>query len=243
MVSGKNHVKVKSFLKMTRVKNCDISQSTIEEYNRKHEANLKKIEGEMHSKSWNFQKRDGNMELYNKYLPDNPMIQTLTIINLPIPKEAMIDVMTYDKVYTLQDTPQGPIPPKEIYALYYNRETQDTLYYMQMERPMKFVAERSFFVYRRRYVRNDCTIFMQMSIDNDNICPQVEGVVRGTIYGQAFEIKDGQKENTCVMTVYNHCTPGGSLPAFAVNASVKNQVDGLKYITQAAIEYWNKKNH
>ena len=109
--------------------------------------------------------------------------------------------------------------------------------------PFFMVTPREFMLYRRTYFENGKTIFVQMSIDNEDIKPQRKEYVRGFISGQGFVIEDDTEDkNQCILTVFSHVNPGGSLPSWAVNYSVKNQLDGIKYITNEAVKYY-KQNH
>jgi hypothetical protein len=190
---------------------------------------------------WSFQKQSGPISLYFRYVSDSPFVQTKTVVSLPVPKEAMIDIMTYGRIYTLETTPQGPIPPQAIFAIYDGGdENQTVLYFMAMEAPAFMVAPREFLLFRRTYARDGETIFMQMSVENEEIKPQRKGFVRGTIYGPAFVIGDGEEEGRSRMTVFSHVNPGGRLPVWAVNYSVRNQLDGIKYITEQAVVHWRR---
>jgi len=220
----------------------DLPRALIDEYVSRHEAKLSEIMSALSDPSWTFQKQTGSISLFFRYVPESPFVQTKTVVSLPVPKDAMVDVMTYGKVYTLETTPQGPIPPQEIYPIYDPKdENQTILYFMAMVSPAFMVAPREFLLFRRTYFQDRRTIFMQMSVGNADIKPERNGFVRGTIYGQAFVIEDGDPGKS-VMTVFSHVNPGGSLPTWAVNYSVKNQLDGIQYITEQAVLYW-KRSH
>lgn len=224
----------------------EIPKELIQQYNAAHQKMVDYVLKALDEDNWQFQKQDGDFKLYFRDVPDSKFIQTKTVITLPLPKEAMIDVYTYGKVYTLETCPQGPIPPQEIYALYDPKdEHQSILYYMATEPPAIMVAGREFLLYRRTYFHEGGKqVFAQMSIENESIKPTNKTFVRGTIMGQAFVIEsDPQDHNKMIMTVFSHVNPGGKLPAWAVNFSVKNQLDGLKYVAQQASEYWKKKTN
>ncbi|OHS98274.1 hypothetical protein TRFO_35338 [Tritrichomonas foetus] len=230
----------------------EISNELIEKYNQIHEEKLQYILSSLSSEqdsTWTFQKSVKNMDLFFRSAKDSSIVETKTIVSLSVPKEAMIDVMTYGKVFTLETTPQGPIPPQEIFALHESHDDKDSIiYFMAMEAPAILVAPREFLLYRRTYRIDGKTIFMQMSIENEDLKPQRKDFVRGTIFGQAFVIEDDKncdkQENgeykKAKMTVFSHVNPGGRLPSFAINFSVKNQIDGLETITSAAVDHYNK---
>lgn len=220
----------------------DIPRELIDQYNANHEKMVDYVMKALTENDWNLQKTDGNFTLYFRDVPDSKFIQTKTVISLPVPSEAMIDVYTYGKVYTLETCPQGPIPPQEIYAIYDPKdEHQSVLYFMAMESPAIMVAPREFLLYRRTYFHEGGKqVFAQMSIENESIKPLRKDFVRGTIMAQAFIMEsDPEDANKMIMTVFSHVNPGGKLPAWAVNFSVKNQLDGLKFVADKAVEYWN----
>jgi hypothetical protein len=219
-----------------------IPADLISQYLSAHEHKLSEILSSLDSDSWTYQKTDSSYTHIVRYSPDSSFVQTKTVISLPVPKEALIDVFTYGRVYTLETTPQGPIAPAEIFALWDGKDVNQTiLYFMAMQSPAFMVWPREFLLLRRTYVRGEKTVFMQMSIDNADIRPERKGFVRGTIYGQAFVIEEDE-EGKARMTVFSHVNPGGSLPVWAVNYSVKNQIDGLQYITQQAVMRWKEKH-
>jgi hypothetical protein len=217
-----------------------IPHDLLSEYISEHERKFAEIITALESDSWSPQKTEQSIAQFSRYVTDSPFVQTKTIVSLPVPKDAMVDVMTYGRVYTLETTPQGPIAPREIFAIYDGKDDNQTIvYFMAMESPAFMVSPREFLLLRRKYVRDGKTIFMQMSIDNSEIKPERRGFVRGTIHGQAFVIEDAENGNSR-MTVFSHVNPGGSLPTWAVNYSVKNQLDGLQYISEQAVLYWKR---
>jgi hypothetical protein len=218
----------------------DLPHSLIDEYISDHEQKLSEILAALSDTNWTFQKRDKSFSLFFRTVEGSPFVQTKTVVSLSVPKEAM----TYGRLYTLATTPQGPIPPQEIYAIYEPKdENQTIIYFMAMASPAFMVSPREFLLLRRTYVQNGKTIFMQMSIDNSDIKPERKDFVRGTIIGQAFVIEnDPDVTSKSIMTVFSHVNPGGSLPVWAVNYSVKNQLDGVQYISDQAVLHW-RKNH
>jgi hypothetical protein len=207
----------------------------------RHESTLSAILASLSDGPWSFQRQSGPISLYFRHVADSPFVQTKTVVSLPVPKEAMIDVMTYGRVYTLETTPQGPIPPDEIYALYDGGDDHETvLYFMAMAPPAPLVAPREFLLLRRTCARDGATVFVQMSVESDELKPRRKGFVRGTIHGQAFVIRGGGDGATAEMTVFSHVDPGGRLPVWAVNYSVKNQLDGIRCITEQAVARWRR---
>ncbi|KAH0790396.1 phosphatidylcholine transfer protein-like [Histomonas meleagridis] len=220
----------------------EIKQELINQYNEAHVAEKDYILRSLSENNWEKQKEEGNITLYSRSVPGSSFIETKTVILVDAPAQAMIDTMTYDKVFSLEETPQGPIPPEEIYALYDPKdENQSIIYFMAMKSPAFLVAPREMLLYRRTYFEGGKTIFMQMSIDNEDLKPQRKSHVRTIISGQAFVIEaDPENKERCIMTVFSHVNPGGSLPAWAVNYSVKNQLDGVKTITGEAVKYYQR---
>ena len=220
------------------------SPETLDCYYANHRKMVDYVILTLNDKDWSHQKTEGKLSLFSRYPKDSKFVQTKTVVKMDVPKQAMIDIMTYGKVYTLETSPQGPIPPQEIYAIYDPKDEYETvLYYMATQSPAFMVAPREFLLLRRTYTIDGKRVFAQMSIDNDQIKPPQKGFVRATIMGQAFVIDDDPDRPGCsIMTAFNHVNPGGKIPAWAVNVSVKNQVDGLKFVSEKAESYWHTKN-
>ena len=221
-----------------------ITSELIEQYNKMHVEKKNYIIHSIEESNWVLQKQEENIKLYFRSIDGSKFIETKTVVNVKAPAQCMVDIMTTGKVYKLEDTPQGPIPPREIYMIYdAHDENQSYIYFMAMESPFFMVTPREFMLYRRTYFENGKTIFVQMSIDNEDIKPQRKEYVRGFISEQRFVIEeDTEDKNQCILTVFSHVNPGGSLPSWAVNYSVKNQLDGIKYITNEVVKYY-KQNH
>ena len=218
------------------------SAEQLASYCAEHERKVAYIMDSLSQDNWTRQKTDGNLTVFSRSVDDSKFIQTKTVVKMDVPKDAMIDVMTYGRVYTLETCPQGPIPPQEIFAICDTKDDHETiLYFMAMESPAFMVAPREFLLLRRTYSFGEKRVFAQMSIDNDQIKPKRKGFVRGTILGQAFVVEDDTEHaGHSIMTVFSHVDPGGSVPAWAVNFSVKNQMDGLKFIANKAESYWKE---
>ena len=223
----------------------DIEPALLEEYSKDNETKMDEMLESIEGATWDVVKDDPDTKVWSRYTTGecSDVIVTKTILHIMAPQEAMIDVMTMHKLFTPETMPQGPLPPEEMFAIYENMDSphQDLIYFSQMKRPMPFVAPREFLSFRRKYMRGDKTIFFQRSVWNEDLKPQREGYVRGNFVGQLFAIEaDPADPKKSFMTIVSHINPGGNLPTFAVNYSMKNQLEGVSMLRQIATDHYHK---
>jgi hypothetical protein len=86
-----------------------------------------------------------------------------------------------------------------------------------------FISPRAYFVFRKKYVIGNKTIYHNCSISNEEICPDTKEYVRSLIYFQSYIIEtDPQNPNLLKICFTFHTDPSGSIRAWAANGVIAN---------------------
>ena len=180
--------------------------------------------------AWTLSKDDGDIKFYKGTYPGS---------SFEMLKSQMIDENLHDGLIKNLDTIEevDESMPKEkrhgtkrCFSFGHLNDEKNTYYfYMAVESGNWLVSDREFLMLRRKYAEDNKLIWLNVSVDGEDIYPVQGKNVRGKTTFQGF-ILEKVDDKTDKLTFIMHTDPCGSVPAMVFNFAATNQGITIKRI-------------
>jgi hypothetical protein len=184
---------------------------------------------------WSSPRRDGDTTFYTRSVAGSSFTMIKSEVAIPAPLHVILDRLSE----VPEVTPDMPAAVRDGSIRRYGLVVEPNRFnegfiYLALESGSRLVSPRDFLMYRRHFEKDGTHYFVQASVQNDAIKPEVKGFVRGRILTQAFALDI--KDDVPRLRFVAHADPAGSIPAIIYNAVAQKQGYLVQKLKKACLE-------
>ena len=215
----------------------EVPPELISQYNTFHEQRFNEFLEINKNGIWKLYKEDPEIVFYTGTLPNSSINIVKSTVSIPRSEEIILnELLTVDKIDPSTKSKDGT-KERYIFGEVPNDEHHSGFIYVAVYSGSMFVTDRDFLLYRRLYKHEGSIYVLNVSIENDELKPEVKGNVRGNMTFQTFIIeKDPQNPENHLLSFVVHADPKGSIPIMVYNSAAISQGYTAKSIKKKCLK-------